>query len=440
MPRIALVLISLAACASSEASQPPSGLAAWLDNWDKIRECLASDGGDTRTGVAIAALVGRDCAEYFPTLTVDDRMIESTVWRTAIGIVETIRKTTDPTARASLIELVDRHVVTLSRSIRRKFKAPERGAPLPTSSELALPALAGTHDATFNAGLLRAFAARQELVRTTFSRNVPKDIYIHEQFSVPTFPSGSWLVESVNLDVFGLPNLVGAGDDGRDRLIVNRGSGHDFAYSFLASSDGGAHWRFQAAPRGTRLVDSWQDPRTGEFDLIVRDLDDTYLHHINPKGAQITVQSLRREPGPLHVSCRHGGVMWSLDGNGILEIGDRTRRWSLGGSTSDAQVDCRRDFAIVLRRDPDVIELCGTGCNRVFAPRAHLRGVAALDDHQHWIYAAAVDDVVAVWRQGRSSVQLFRMKQAAKLRALTVLDRENYLITDQDNRVEIREW
>jgi len=421
-----LTLLALVACSSVSGSAEPQNnhLDGWLERWDRARSCLVEGGGNTRNGVAISTVLGRDCTAF--VAAVEEPPGDDPLWSYTRVLVGEL-STTSIEQRALVVDQIDANLSARPRT--RRLIIP--GEPPRVLDGYRPRWLEEAHRVTFNAGAIHT-EHRYCDEHVTGSDRSDHPCWLHHPLERPVYPSGTWFPDAVVIKGETISRQLAAADDGAFRLILALDD-EEAAYVAWLSSDAGRTWRRTAAPAGTRVVAYWQEPGSGRIDVIVRDLDDVYRHRISPRG-QIQMSRIyaRRSwdfPLGLEISCRHGEVAWSVVGNDVIEIGDHVRRWHLNGFGRGADVDCRGDTAIVLRHGPDVIERCGAGCNSVFAPKFDGRGVAALADDQTWVYALAVDRVVAVWREGRRGVELYQLAEPGELQALSVLGGEAWLVT-----------
>jgi hypothetical protein len=208
--------------------------------------------------------------------------------------------------------------------------------------------------------------------------------------------------------------------DGRGvRAVVL--SGDDVPFVLAISTDRGATWQLVWGYEQTRYVGGSQDSRTGTIHVFVRNVDALWMYVITPDELP-TIARTKRLPairqvdralrplqsesflaGSRRVDCRSEHALWVATRDMLLWIGaDHTIGFTIQRrrlADPIASVACKDDLAVTLRHDPDVVDRCiAGGCGPVLELAKGVRGGATMASDGRWMYAAAIDDVVGIWR------------------------------------------
>lgn len=406
MARASIVVLLWLGCATArETPVLDPELERWIADWDEARRCLVAPAADSMTGVAISMLEGRDCRKALHKLDVRIAAERDPLelWRSAIDRTGWIEGQQSPGTRSILVKEIDarvRALVTLQGRHRVEGRAspspPTLGAPWRYSHE-------PQDGRRFDGGRLFAYEwGGKSVLVEEYGRG--------RWFEVPqpALPSGTWGVR----DGWGI-------DRGTRRIVVRPKP--DGTYELEISDDAGKTWRRHA--QHARLLRGWQDLATGEVYLLVED-GTHFVHRVTADDPRPVVEETRIWDTELRTSCLRDGRIWALTHAHVTRVRPALEApLEISGSGKDATLDCLGDQAIVLRRDPEVIERCtGEGCRPVFSPPAGLHGVAALLEDGRWIYAAELGGIVGVWVEGggeRPSV--FRLPWYSALEAIVVL-------------------
>jgi hypothetical protein len=431
MTRILMFAVLLAACVRSDDVAGVEARSSWLEGWLETRRCLVADASDVRTGLAIAMLSGLDCSKQLHRLeahiSVDDSQFAR---RAAARLVRTIDAESSPTRRAAAIEAMDAVAALLPRT---PGSEPTRASPLPLRTlRDVIPLFAGEPvlSTRFNGGYVSATASAKRFIVRAIGEEQVIAVAPHSTLAMP---SASWRVEWRD-------RAIAAADAGSRRIVLRRSASS--AYELDVSSDGGAHWRTQFAPPTTRLLDAWQDPVTGAIQVLLGDAKDQILEQ------RITPQQPRPElhhaehftPKDMQtLRCDNAGIAWILAGDRVGRFGESLLH--LGGNARMAQLDCRGDVALVLRREPDVLERCHHHCVPVFT--SAVRGSSALLDDGRWIYAASIDDVVAIWLEPVGAFdppprpRFYRLPKVTQIVAIARVGNHPALVTSENDKYEL---
>ncbi len=369
------VLLLLVACGTADSKPPPvsAGLEAWLETWDEARRCLVADGHDLETGVAISILTGRDCTKPLHQLQIQGRVVDEVDgwWRAAVDRIRKVGNLVLPSRRAALIAEIDERVRLLSLVSRHVSPVPAPAATLKTLQVQATP---------------DGVAPESDL---------------------------AWLEEAMEKSRDRFVVIAGAAD-GSNGVVVRRPAWRsaEHAYELWISANRGASWQTQMGPARSHIVDRWQDLATGTVELLIKDhLGLSFVHRITPGAARVIVpgHDTSRDLGSTGgvIRCDQGGVMWEVEGDRAARFGGKALQ--LDGSARDGQVACRGDVAVVLRRDPDQIERCERHCRSEWFAAPELRGSIAMLKDRRWVYAANLEQVVAVWVEDQRSPRFFRL-------------------------------
>jgi len=408
-----LTLLVFLGCASaeSETKTTADSHTVWLETWREARRCLVADAEDVRTGVAISMLNGRDCTKHLHHLeariSLDDDMRPSEM----PGVLRAIADhPASPSKRAKAIEAMDA-IVAARAGATAPITIPSRSL---RTLRAAAPLFDGkpVNTARFNGGFVSGIAAKRRFVVDAIDDERVVAVDANDTLAIP---SRTWRVGWRE-------RPIAAADAGARRLVLRRTRGSAYA---LDISDG-ARWTTHAAPRGTSLLDAWQDPRTGGIQVLIRDAEDRlFFQRISPTEPRSRMLHAAHAMPRARQDreCDNAGVRWTLDGDRVARFGEAPL--TLGGSARHGQLDCRGDVALVLRRSPDVIERCHHHCWPVFTSAVH-GSIASLDDGR-WIYAAILEDVVAIWLEPkgpfapRPEPMMFRLPKLGALVAIAVV-------------------
>lgn len=410
---IQVLLLFVVGCASAESDSPATLAREWIENWREVRQCLVADAEDVRTGLAMSQLVGRDCSKRIGDLArgLPDES----------SIAPLVSQQSSLSLRAKAVARLD--AVALQHGQFVAAIAPAR----------SLPTLRGVHSlfagqdvavARFNGGMVTGTRPTDQFISAAIGDERRISI---ETGATLAIPSRRWSVSAHE-------RPLAAADAGLRKVVVRR-SGRSYAID--TSVDDGRRWTTRTS--NATVVDHWQDTRTGVIELLVRDRNDVLLgRRIDPRNSRTEewVADSSASLNSADVECENGGARWSLDGDRVARFAERAL--TLHGSARDGQMDCRGQSALVLRRNPDVIERCHQHCWEVFVPPEHLRGSAALLDDGRWLYVAAREDVVAVWIESRDPYEptpgprFYRLPTSAPIVGLTVLSGRPALVTSDN--------
>jgi hypothetical protein len=467
-------LVLLVACGGK-----PTELMAWLDDWEAARACLVGAHGlgeDTATATAIAELSRGACridaGLRYPGLPDDRSDPPIASWERATAQVDHLQYGTAQ-ERGAAIDAIDAEVAGLRAAVgkppiervaRRPIATLPAGRELTVDTSPLIVRVAANDAGEFNMGAIRGTTAAGELLATALDdvRSGPTD-------GDPAWPSFAWNVEAlrdqgaISIGLPGKPRVtvpVAGGDldvmfaiDGPDaRVVLVETMGDGPPYAIVVSTDGGARWRVVPAPALGRLS-GWgpQDPRTGGVDLLVSTVGYVYRHAWHPGSAfwravtapgKVTFPELPDTPIPwperTWIACANGGVAWTVDDYTAVRIDDAGfTPLKLHDVSFGFDVDCRGDTMVVRNGHPDRVERCrGAACEIVHQTSFEQRGAAAILDDGRWIYAAIIDGIAGVWREGAPAA-FYRLAAPTELRAITVLRGVPHLVlgeTDQPYR------
>ncbi len=480
-------LFTLVACAitlTSCSDHAPAGLERWLEQWEVVRSCLLSEsiGPDTFTNVAITGLVSpHKCLEELPQVSWPhvpaDGSALAIQWRIAVDLVEELGKSR--LQRSLAIDRIELMAAELRRELGMPAISTKLGPPLPRLAIGQVISIGGEalkldldHPLSFSNGVITGQVNRGA-VTTDFVIEKLDDVHAweHPTGTVLAYPSGSWYAGDGSTEVAellitegsrqqhiplpGTYRLVGALDHGMVRMVVLASPYSCFpSYTVAVSTDTGRHWRLRVGEPHGALIGADQDRRTGSLQLILATSGLRRLHLLEvgtplwsvlteakPVELPATAESRYAYDGDLlSISCR-ANASWSInwwapsrvqriDKNGFATLERDYRR--------PAVVDCRGDAAVLLGEQPDRLERCTlSGCELVLErpPGLSLRAVAGLLENGSWIYAATLDGVVGVWREGVATPSFFTQETPAKPVAITVLHGLPYLVTVDTARV-----
>jgi hypothetical protein len=450
-----LVAVLLVACGDKPA---PSKLLGWLDDWERARQCLVGTHGigeDTATATAIAELIDgpceRDAGLRYPGLP-DDRGGVAARWEVATERIDQIGRS--PTERGPAIDAIDLQVVAMRSELRLAAIRRTRGAPietLPADRHLLAGGWAVASSKSFDASAFTLGAVRLETERGHVLATSLDEVRVIGAGGVPAWPTMTWRADALRdegaiaigpeggpirkVPVGGDIYVIGAIDAGTTRLVLVETLGEDSPYSVVVSTDGGARWRVVEAPAGVDLAGVFQDPRTGGVDLLARTSGYLFRHAWHPgsawwnavtsPGAVVFPEAPRgaydRVEAP-RLDCTNAGVAWGVRGLEVLRVDDDGFAFlELRDQATGFGVDCRGDTLLVMQSHPDRVELCHrVGCQPVHEAKHDRDGAAALLDDGRWIYAAVLDGVAGVWRDGAAPA-FYRLASPGELRAITVL-------------------
>ncbi len=406
MWRSLMILAFLSGCASREREPPPpqASLQAWLDTWLEARRCLVGDAEDTRTGVAIGMLVGRDCARPLHQLEAMSRTGDAGLdraWSAAVERIPGIAAATTPEMRANEIDVLDAFARALGFAINRWIPPSDRGAKLPL---LADP---------------EEMFGGKRVMTTDFSGGFPHALQSpppdSDDWAISVDQYGNKLLYTQVMQDLRRPWPIAHADSPSQALLV--WMPRNYAYAIDVTPKGGT--TTTSFVRGN-LDRWWQDARTGEVIMVV-DARRTQIHRLRPGSSAPLVAKTFPLTSHFRKTCLHGGEVWGLEGETVVRVTSPERRiFELGGISKGMHLDCRGDTALLLRHFPDVIERCREdACEEVFTSDTYREGVAALLDDGRWIYASELDGVVAVWVEGEAGPQLFRFPGMPWLVAIT---------------------
>jgi len=408
--RLVFVLIFAFCCSLTSwgvrQDGPSRELSRWLDRWMHARACLVAPAVDTATGAAIAMLRGHDCAPQLDELALPWGGA-SDEWQQAVALVGAPElRGPLPSRRAIVVERLDRAAASLSAGL---VQPPPPTSPLPElegGDQVNVPRAA----ASFNGG--RLVARSGELL----------------------------MLKDGDAPVTWFDSMTAPLDPKADRRAIPAPAPAD-PWIWLGPARGSAYhvdvgrW-YADAPRGSELIDRWQDPRTRELDLVVRNGRALEHHRITTQVPHLRVAKLGPasfEWDDFHGTCHHGGVSWDFDGIAVREVGARLRRMLPVDIAAEVELDCRANSVLVLARWPDRLERCIDQCRRVFSPPFarvvdHVTGASAMRDDGRWIYAASLEGVAMVWQENAPEPAVYRLPEAFDLIAITVLAGRPYLV------------
>lgn len=395
-----LVLALVSGCASLASSTETSTthLEDWLDNWVTARNCLVDNAGDTRVGLAMSSLQGRDCASSLQKLELEVEDPGGSTVKEFARLSRTIAEAESLSERASAVDALDAaasavgalrgHPIARRSSTRELLTLPQPWIPFENGERYAQ---------SFNAGFAHTISSDHYTVLESFGKATVSWFAKAERLALPsrdvTVSRHAWLAAAV----------------GDDLVVVMRpDSGAKHAYVLESSHDRGRHWKREPMFVGGSFVRGWQDPRTGEIVLSLQKGETSYVQQLTAAGAGPLIETETADQLQDRTCVRDGHV-WSLNGESLVSV-KAGKRMMLTGWANEPDLDCRGDAAYVLRHAPDVIERCTSTCTRSFeAPSKSLRGVIGVLDDGRWIYAATLSRVIAVWVEGAGTPRFWRL-------------------------------
>jgi hypothetical protein len=402
MSRLLPLLFLLFACSRSdrdaEIQASYRSLHTWLDTWLEARRCLLGDAPDTLTGVTVGNLIGRDCSKLLHQLELQiptDDVVVDRAWMRVIDHFVATSKSDSLKTNARGIDDTDAGARALGLAIGRWILPMHRGPALPSlpepigmfGGEASLDSVSGgfvygSQIPPFESNALgvhvdrlgRLLAYTQEL---DYSRG------LHPQADIRT-PERTLVVR------------------------VDRSRPEEYAIDVTPK---GGTTRTTRVPGALRFRK--QDPKTGEIVMYVEAGQKTFIHRLKPGATTPSVTKAALETDfEFDETCIYGGEVWGLWGTRVVHLTTPEQCWSLSIDeiSKTMKLDCRRDVALVLRHDPDVLERCSDeGCQPVFVAPTERDGVAALLDDGRWIYAADFEGMVALWIEGADAPQVYRL-------------------------------
>lgn len=424
-----LLVVLLVACAADAA--PPTGLPTWLDTWVVARDCLVAS-GNTREGISVARLEGRECSRPLHQL---DVLVPAhplgAVWRRAIDRSQLLVIAQPPRVSASIVDEVDELAHMLGTAIGHEIVPRKAGVALtslPDPVALFDGRSPSPRDVRINAGSIEAMVSDLEqgesthYVVTSFGNESRVETPLFAKLAVPS------------LDWHASARAIAAIDRGHHRSVVYPG-GATWSYEIERSSDDGKHWTRETIRDAGRVVTSSIDRKTGELVLLLQ-RDRSRFSHRLIAGAPPVIHEvgLWGEVDPLSATCG----TWMLDHELVRRLIPLDDMRELHGWGKGAAFDCRGDSALVLRHGPDVVEHCTKQCDVVFAPPVGIRGGAGLLRGERWIYASNIDGVVAVWAAGQRGPKFHRVASSDPVVAVAALaDRAVLVLRSEAGRYSI---
>lgn len=412
-----LLLAVVAACNLGHAGPEPAvtSIETWLDHWAEARRCLVADAETTQTGVTMAMLLGRTCHDELRVLveTTSDAVMPGPRLVDNIWLHPSV-----PAQRTAAIELVDRFARDLGKRVGRNVSPPRTSRPLPVLQPKQRIDVDGAM--RVSGGVIRLFGETETVI---------------DQTGAIAQYSSDRTRHVIKPDDGRRESHVANAESGQQRISVWSLQSSDHAYEIEISSDGGATWTLVEAPKGTTYLDSWQDPLTRAIEIAVGSEKSAAIHRITAKQPTPVVGNAPVRTAPGFVECANDGKFWSLGHNAVQRFGEpsmRIKSWaSFGG------LDCRGTTALVLGHWPDTLERCTDRCEQVFASPNTIEGRSALLDDGRWVYAAELDQIVAVWTERAAEPTFHRLPKPATIAAMTVLKGQVQLVIDDGKTREL---
>jgi hypothetical protein len=452
MKHIIAFVAWLGACTDS----PPAELVSWLDDWERTRTCLVGNHeglADLTTSLKIATLRDVPCTPPKVPIAANLDEPSAELWLRAVHRIEQVFANVEAEPRAVELHALDADIAALRQRAGLEPRVRDQAAPLAVLGAgqgisvegRAVMAHEITAYAPVTASLRRGDTSYELAYDGTATRTVqrPKG----KPYAVFPRPSGAWFVETTNdrdhrhrvsdrpgalADVPSWTSPRFALDTGTGRAIVF--GNEDVALAVAISMDRGATWRLIDGPPNTRFVSGSQDPITGALHLFSRSLDGMWLHVITPDALATIAAAAQLPPiqridrrrttprndlflaGARRLDCQAPAALWVQAHDVLLRIRDATATaFPLRHADS---VSCNDDVAITVRHDPEMVERCvAGGCGPVLELGKHVRGEATLLGDGRWLYAAAVGDVVGIWRED-SSPRFYRLALPGTVRGV----------------------
>jgi hypothetical protein len=358
-----LLLAAMVACS---ATSPPEAVSTWLDRWDDLRRCWVGETSHAiEVELAIRELTGKRCRASFEFDPRDAPDFAVTIER-ATHLAKTLPHAPSIAERAAMIRTIDRDASYVRRSV---------GLAVVEEVESALPNLA--------------------FVDVALPEVTPSEV------ATATLRA-------------------------KDRIITLRSQPHG-RYELADSHDAGRTWKTQNYAYRSGLA---QDPRSGTIELV---LDFKYATRLvqfttdamldDGDGVEKWIELGVPGVGGWRVACRAARARWFVGPGQITRLGEARvekykSRWVDPRTT---ELACDDDVAVVLHRGHRFLERCEMGaCNRELEiPHHHGGDVAVVDGT--WVYVAALDGVLGVWRQD-ARPRFYRVATTGRVERIAVID------------------
>jgi len=242
-------------------------------------------------------------------------------------------------------------------------------------------------------------------------------------------PTRRWSVTAADLGLARRGAPLAALEASGRRLVVseNEPDGGLNLELAIGSPDG---WRSTVFTGG--LAGVAQDTVTGTIDVALELSASTHVYRIDGASQRATGEGVFGPPGVTRPRCVEGGHTWFLAPGGFYRF-DGTSGATVAALEEEPMylTACRGNLALAVIPFPTRLRRCDDqGCRTVLETGRH-RGTAALDADGHWLYAAEVAGVVALWREGRMRPTFHRLPSAGTLVRIAMLASGPHLVTEE---------